>query len=133
MAKSVKLKVGQRWEYKAPLVEFEPTLVIGEESNWGKKEFCVYIRYNPAAGGIPKNLDGVLLAITEADLARNVVRLIESDVKLPEWWIYGREPGKRRPSSSVRYQCKSINKTLQDMLNLARQETEGRKARAAAV
>jgi uncharacterized protein YwqG len=133
MAKSINLKVGQRWEYQTPLDEFEPTLVIGEESNWGKKEYCIYIRYNSSAGGIPKNMDGVLLSLSQADLARNVVQLVESGVQLPEWWIYGRKPGKRPPSSSIRYECENINKTLQDILNLTRKETEGRKARAVAV
>src|SRR6185369_10458815 len=133
MAKSIDLKVGQRWEYQTPLEEFEPTLVIGEEANWGKKEYCIYIRYNSAARGIPKNMDGVLLSMSQDDLARNVVQLVESGVQLPEWWIFGRKPGKRPPSSSVRYGCENINETLQVILNLTRKEKEGRKARAVAV
>jgi hypothetical protein len=43
-------------------------------------------------------MDGVLLSMSQDDLARNVVQLVESGVQLPEWWIYGRKPGKRPPS-----------------------------------
>jgi uncharacterized protein YwqG len=128
MAKS--LKIGQRWEYGSPLEEFEPTLVIGDKSDWGKTEYRVYIRYS---AGVSKNMDGVLLSLSEADLERNVVTLIESDVQLPDWWIYGRKPGKRPPASSVSYSCTNISETLQDMLDLNRKESEARKARAGAV
>src|SRR5262245_42089920 len=133
MAKPVAFQVGQRWEYKAPLEEFEPTLVIGDEQSWGTKEYRVYIRYNRAAAGIPRNVDGVLLTMTESALIDQVVKLIESGVKLPDWWIYGREPGKRPPTSSSSFAAQNIAETLRDILNLARKETEGRKARVAAV
>lgn len=133
MAKSIAFCVGQRWEYRNPPEGFENTLVIGAEENWGKKEFCVYIRNDHAAKGVPKNVDGVVLVLSPADLAGNVLNLIESDVTLPEWWIHGKPTGKRPPNSITRYQSENIAGTLQDLLALSRKAKEGRSARVTAV
>jgi uncharacterized protein YwqG len=135
MATSSKFQVGQRWQYREPIDEFEPTFVIGAvEEAGGKKDYCIYVRYSAAAAkGVRKNMDGIVLILSEADLSRNAVNLIESGVTLPEWWVYGRMPGKRAPTSMVRYSADKITATLDALVAQFRTAAEGRSARASAV
>lgn len=89
---------GQRWTFQTSVQEFEDTLVIGTVNEahpeWGMDDetYEVYVRYSEAAKpAIPSDYDGTVLSLNAEGLDRSVAELVEENMKLPWWWIYGRQ------------------------------------------
>src|SRR5688500_2693573 len=133
MAKPSRYQQGQRWGFKTALPEFEHTLVIGEvDDRWsGPPDYYIYVRYNRDAGAwTPPGVDGVNLTLKAAGLNRSVTRLMESRVKLPEWWRFGRPNSKAQ--AAVFLSCATVDEGLRNILQAEREKEAGRRHKARA-
>lgn len=96
---------------------------------WGQNDrrYEVYVQYSAAVkDAIPPDCDGVILSLTEAGMDRSVSELLESDIKLPWWWVYGRRirSRKKAPNSRSVLSCDRVSKVLPLELNSAKQRLQ---------
>lgn len=142
MPKQNTYEVGQRWEITANLPEWEQSLVIASVSEahpeWHQPEpeCSVYVQYSELGRqALPEGTDGVVLSLTHKHLDRNVVRLLESGVKLKWWWPYGRRFKKKSeaPNSTSTLKTDDIPWTLARLFTEARERAEDDLRRAAAI
>lgn len=135
MAKS-KLSVGQRWSYKPIDKNFEQSFVIGAFNDWDEPEYSVYVRFSEV--GRKKLLpdsDGITLVLKPGQLQRIAGELLESIVRLPWWWPYGRRLKSKSdaPNSSMNWQCESLSKTLSSVFGHYEQEARLARGKQAAL
>ena len=120
-------RMGQRWEIDSDVPEFERTVVIAavEEAQpeWGTDEaaYSVYIRFSPVAkNSLAEDLDGLVLSMDTEGLDRSLTALVESEVELPWWWIYGRRLEERSdaPRMSGTYSSDRISDDLAGLFRM---------------
>lgn len=142
MQGNIPYQAGQRWKFKTEVAEFENTLVIGKiigahpEWGWPVPKFEVYVKYSALGHSfIPDDYQGAVLSLTEEGLDRSVEGLLESGVKLPWWWVYGRRYKRKSDASNSMsvYSCDEVHAPLPLLFRSAKQAAEIARQRAVSI